>query len=615
MSTDRNEFREEHYRRLKYVNHYFGRSTPKEGWKTERGRIYIILGEPNDVQRILSKNQVYPTEIWFYQGLTDKGLPPVFNLVFSQEGGMGEYKLYSPLSDGPQGLLTAYYGDQTDYLAAYKKLVEIEPNLAEVSLNLIPGESNMVAGRPSLSSDILIDQVENTPLREVKDIYAKKFLKYKEIVEVEYTPNYMDSNGVVFISREPSNIYMVNYAIEPERLSVNMYENIYYTSLQLNEIVKDMDIEDKIIYQFDKTIQLEFSEKQIEQISHQPVSIQDVFPLIPGRYYLTILLKNKISKKFTIIDRELVLPVENDALQMTSLFLGNNAKFNPTGENRIRPFQTGDYQIYFQANHIFLRTDKLVIFFQLHGLTPQKRKQGKLKYSFLKEGQEFKSFTHSISEYEDIPNIIEHVSLKDFPPAHYTVQVGLQLNGKEIISEKDEFDLTYTDSISRPWIYSKLLTWMDNNIVYDYLKGIQYFNQGDIDKASQYMQSAYRKEPDSNSIALSLEKIRMNQKKYAEVESLLAPILDHEESPAYEVFFILGKSYQYQGKLQKAVKTFDQAISQHGLNTTLLNVMGECYFQMGYKLKAQEAWEKSLEIDTNQSKIKKNLEMLKEKKR
>ncbi len=188
------------------MNHYFWRSKPKKGWKTERGRIYIILGEPNDVQRILSKNQVYPTEIWFYQGLTDKGFPPGFNLVFSQEGGMGKYKLYSPLSDGPQGLLTAYYGDQTDYLAAYKKLVEIEPNLAEVTLNLIPGESNMAAGRPRLSSDILIDQVENTPLREVKDIYAKKFLKYKEIVEVEYTPNYMDSNGVVFISREPSNI-------------------------------------------------------------------------------------------------------------------------------------------------------------------------------------------------------------------------------------------------------------------------------------------------------------------------------------------------------------------------------------------------------------------------
>jgi len=198
---------------------------------------------------------------------------------------------------------------------------------------------------------------------------------------------------------------------------------------------------------------------------------------------------------------------------------------------------------------------------------------------------------------------------------HYTVQVGLQLNGKEIISEKDEFDLTYTDSISRPWIYSKLLTWTDNNIAYNYFKGIQYFNQCEIDKSSQYMQSAYRKEPDSNSIALSLAKIRMNQKKYAEVESLLAPILDHEESPAYEVFFILGKSYQYQGKLQKAVKTFDQAISHHGLNTTFLNVMGECYFQMGYKLKAQGAWEKSLEIDINQSKIKKNLEMLKQKKR
>jgi hypothetical protein len=70
-----------------------------------------MLGEPNSIQRFDGQTQVYPSEVWFYQGLTDKGLPPAFNLVFYQQSAIGEYRLYSPLADGPQALLSSYYGD------------------------------------------------------------------------------------------------------------------------------------------------------------------------------------------------------------------------------------------------------------------------------------------------------------------------------------------------------------------------------------------------------------------------------------------------------------------------------------------------------------------------
>jgi len=165
--TPENEFKIEHYRRINYVNHFFGRGTPKPGWKTDRGRIYIILGEPNDIQRFEGKSQTYPAEVWFYQGKTKLGLPPGFNLVFFQQGGLGEYRLYSPLKDGPQALMTSYYGDPMDYLSAYRQLQEFEPDLAQVSLSLIPGEESAAFGRPSLSSDLLIQKVETTPIRQI----------------------------------------------------------------------------------------------------------------------------------------------------------------------------------------------------------------------------------------------------------------------------------------------------------------------------------------------------------------------------------------------------------------------------------------------------------------
>ncbi len=131
--TPKNEFKEEHYRRINYADSHFGRGVPKLGWETDRGRIYIILGEPRGIDHHTGESEVYNTEVWFYQGLTQYGLPPGFNLVFFQKGGVGDYVLYSPSADGPQALLTSYFGDQADYVQAFRVLKKINPSLAKVS--------------------------------------------------------------------------------------------------------------------------------------------------------------------------------------------------------------------------------------------------------------------------------------------------------------------------------------------------------------------------------------------------------------------------------------------------------------------------------------------------
>ncbi len=46
-STEENEFRSEHYARIKYVNERYGEGVP--GWRTDRGRIWIMHGPPDDI--------------------------------------------------------------------------------------------------------------------------------------------------------------------------------------------------------------------------------------------------------------------------------------------------------------------------------------------------------------------------------------------------------------------------------------------------------------------------------------------------------------------------------------------------------------------------------------
>lgn len=45
--TEENEYKEEHYRRLAYSNVHFAARGP--GWKSDRGRAYIVLGPPDEI--------------------------------------------------------------------------------------------------------------------------------------------------------------------------------------------------------------------------------------------------------------------------------------------------------------------------------------------------------------------------------------------------------------------------------------------------------------------------------------------------------------------------------------------------------------------------------------
>lgn len=608
--TPENEFKNEHYKRINYVNHFFGRTTPKAGWRTDRGRVYIILGEPQDIQRFEGKTQTYPSEVWFYQGKTKLGLPPGFNLVFFQEGGTGEYRLYSPAKDGPQALMTSYYGDPIDYWAAYEHLNELEPDLAMVSMTLIPGDGSAAFGRPSLSSDLLIQKVETTPQRLIEERYAQKFLEYKDIVEVEYSANYIDCNSLIKVAKEPNGLYFVHYSVEPDRLSVGEYQGKYSTTLTLNGTVTDS--EGTIIHQFEKTINLSLDQDQIKDVSRRPLSIRDMFPMIPGDYKISILVKNEVSKEFTSVEKNLIIPADDNALQMTSVTLGFQLTKKP-GEARLKPFKFGNNQVYFQSNRIFTKSDNLILAFQIHGLDPSLRKEGKLRFTFFKMGEEFRSVTRTFDQYPELPNITETFSLADFVPAHYRIQVALVANNQEVLSDSENFDITHSEAIARPWIHTKQLP-PPQNPVYTYLIGSQLLNSGRIPEAKVRLEEAFNRQPDSLAYAINLARLYLNLEEYAKIESILAPFLERAESPSYELLFIMGRTYQKIGKLDKAIEVFDRAVDSYGLNINLLNAIGDCYFQLGKPEEALVVWERSLEINPDQPQIKKFVEALKEKK-
>lgn len=87
--TPENEFKIEHYRRINLANLHFSRTREsKDGWNTDMGRIYILYGEPSEIERHPSTRGAKPWEQWNYHELQGG-----VYLVFVDEDGYGVYRL------------------------------------------------------------------------------------------------------------------------------------------------------------------------------------------------------------------------------------------------------------------------------------------------------------------------------------------------------------------------------------------------------------------------------------------------------------------------------------------------------------------------------------------
>jgi len=167
--TQINEFREEFNSRVETANTLFGGETGSEGWRTERGRMYVLLGAPATRAQYRGYGQIRPIELWFYSGKKEyPQLPSFFYVMFFQRDEIGDFRRYSPFMDQPSSLVKASINSNRD---AYTVLANINQELARASLSLIPGEPiDTTEFSPSMTSDVVLAQINQIPKRDFERI-------------------------------------------------------------------------------------------------------------------------------------------------------------------------------------------------------------------------------------------------------------------------------------------------------------------------------------------------------------------------------------------------------------------------------------------------------------
>ena len=81
------DFRTQYLERVAYANQHFSVGNG-EGWKTDCGRVYIMYGKPDEIDRHPNESDTKPYEIWYYNSI-EGGV----SFDFVDRTGFGDYML------------------------------------------------------------------------------------------------------------------------------------------------------------------------------------------------------------------------------------------------------------------------------------------------------------------------------------------------------------------------------------------------------------------------------------------------------------------------------------------------------------------------------------------
>jgi GWxTD domain-containing protein len=629
-STPENEYRLEHYERLAYANEFFGRDTVRPGWQTDRGRYYILLGKPNTRLPLEGKDQIYPSELWFYNdpNLKYVGLPPFFYLLFFRRHGSGELQLYSPLSDGPQALLTGYQSYSMDFrddvARAYEKLFTVDPELAQASLSFRTDEGDVAQFQnPSFGTLELLEQVADAPFYGLDTSYAERLDFERGNVESDYLFTYVQSSGVASVLPGPHRAHYLHWVIELDAQHVSFVrdeDNGKYGSVFIATVeIVPRDDENRLALEIRKESFLTLNDQQAKEALKLPFAYSGMTPLVPGSYRARVVLRNRACpsrresdclKSYTLFESEIEVPEwqeERPELSGVVLAYGTELVGN---EDLYRPFRAGKLEILPNASGVYAIGEALVV-----GVEPRNAPPGAaLRFEIASAETDGRIWTEKTVDIANLgPGpLIQEFSLEGFEGGRYLMAATLlDGEGRERDRKASAFTVSPRTSIPRPSVRGSIPS------VRPEIPGVvslvlaeQYVKLEDPLKARALLERSIL---ENNQLAPAREllaKLLGDSGEFERVIAVLEPL--HQNVPdRFEVVSVLGEAYFQRQDFAKAVELLERALTLGRLEPRHLNALGTAHSQLGDVARAIEILGRSLSSNPDQPAIKQLVEELK----
>jgi GWxTD domain-containing protein len=620
LETRNNEFRLAHYRRIAFADDKFGRKKGAEGWRTDRGRIYVLLGKPLEVESLAGQG-IHPLEIWDYHARYF-GLPSHFRLLFHRPPEESDYRLYSPLEDGPSALINEEelagpsparisapagspetQGLKPQDIRAWEILKErLGPKAAETSLSFIPSLKGSAAREESKA---LLDSIFAFPASLIDNGYPARFLEGQAEQPVNSSLHSEGQNNLVRVLLDPIGLFYIHYAISPEHLSLILSRGNHLTNIKTSLLLTDSG--GNTAYQGVRNRPVELTNGEVKRICDARFQLQDAFPAIPGRYTLNLIMENQAGREFLSMEQAITVP-ESGFPWMSSPVLSNKVERVANSNDGRVAFLVGDTRIYPATDHIFKPEKPLFVFLQLRGVESDLADEAILEISLLEGDRSLQTSRKSLKEYSDLGAIVEAFEMTPLPQGEYSLDARLvNGSGTVLLQRREAFSIAGKDR--DVWALS-LDVPQPSDPRLAFMVGMQYLNRNERDMAYQYLSQAHKGNKGSFEYAMAFARVLSTRDEWPSMIETLEPFAGAGRRN-FELSVYLGRAYQNTDQYDRAITQYLRAISYRGYITNVLNDLGQCYVEVGNTDRAIWAWEKSLELRPGQEDLKKKLEELK----
>jgi GWxTD domain-containing protein len=443
-----NEFKEEYYRRIAYANEHYASGIP--GWRTDRGRIYIMWGPPDEIESHPSggsysrpieegggETSTYPFETWRYRYLEGIGTNVI--LEFVDPTMTGEYHLTmnpgekDALLHVPNAGLTLM--EQMGMASKRDRFTRSDG----MTIGMSPG------GTPE-------SMQEFTRL----DLYAKIFrppsVKFKDLRAVVTTK--LSAQLLPFDVRtdfirvtEETVLTPVTVQVQNNDLQFQNKDGVMHGVLDI--FGQFTSLGGRIVNTFEKSLVLDVPQGEFQSYQDRGSVYQEVVPLRPGRYKLSLVLKDDLNGHMGSMELGIIVPrYDEDRLANSSLILADLIQPLPTSQVGSGPFVIGGTKVRPSVNSRFTRDQKLGIYMQVYNLGVDEKTHKPsfdVQYEILKDGKAI------LNQPEDAGNlkkaaqqftVEKTMPLSGLAPGKYTVQIKVTDNiRKQTVSPTASFEV------------------------------------------------------------------------------------------------------------------------------------------------------------------------------
>jgi GWxTD domain-containing protein len=440
--TVENEFKEEHYRRMAYANEHYAAGIP--GWKTDRGRIYIMYGPADEVEshptggtyeRPMDEGggstSTYPFETWRYRYLESIGQEVIIEFVDTCM--CNDYHMTMDRSE-KDALLYTPNGGETMW----------------ESLGMASKASRFTNGGVERLGTSPFNLDNQTKEFDRLDQWAKlnapppvKFKDLEEVVSHKISVNLMPFDVRADFVRVTGDTVLVPVTINVKNRDVTFVNKDGVQRGTVNIFGRVTTLTGKIAQTFEDTVQQDIPAELLPKVADNSAIYWKALPLRPGRYRFDIVVKDVNGDRVGTWSRGIQVPeYAEDKLATSTLILADQmepvaAKNVGTGSfvigtTKVRPrVPPSDGKPV-----IFKRNQKLNLWMQVYNLSVDDKTHkpsATVEYDVV-EASTNKPIIHTVESTANMGNVGDQVTLEktlsasNLNPGVYRIQVKVNDN-------------------------------------------------------------------------------------------------------------------------------------------------------------------------------------------